>query len=345
MTAWSQRCICLLAFAGFAFAQAPAAGTDRQITLDVVVTAKSGKPVSGLGQQDFTLLDNNHPQRILSFAAVEGVNPNSAQQLNVIVLVDEVNTEFSRVAYARQQVEKFLQRDNGVLSRPVALGFLTDQSIKLTNFSQDGNALVGELTANQAGLRTIGRNQGVYGAGDRLTVSIRALEGLTSAAASQPGRKVVIWVSPGWPILTGPRIQLSSDDQRKLFGEIVNLSNTLRNAGITMYSVDPLGTADAVAGRTTYYEEFVKGVKKPQQVQYGDIALQVLAIQSGGRVFNSENDISAEIAAAMAEANNFYVLTFEGLPGDGPNDYHSLEVKVGQSGLKAHTRTGYYAQP
>lgn len=43
---------------------------NRQITLDVVVTDKSGKPVAGLQQQDFTLLDNKEPNKILSFNAV-----------------------------------------------------------------------------------------------------------------------------------------------------------------------------------------------------------------------------------------------------------------------------------
>lgn len=34
------------------------AGTDRRIPLNVVVTDKSGKPVAGLQQQDFTALDD-----------------------------------------------------------------------------------------------------------------------------------------------------------------------------------------------------------------------------------------------------------------------------------------------
>ena len=59
--------------------------------------AKSGAPVTGLGQQDFTLLDNNAPHPIASF------KPMSAAQepVNVIVLVDAVNVDFDRVAYAR----------------------------------------------------------------------------------------------------------------------------------------------------------------------------------------------------------------------------------------------------
>ena len=54
---------------------------------------------------------------------------------------------------------------------------------------------------------------------------------------------------------------------------------------------------------------------------------------------------STQIASAVADANSFYVLTFEGLVGDGPNEYHSLEIKLDKPGLKVRTRTGYYAQP
>ena len=46
--------------------QAPA----DKIYLDVVVTRKSGPPISGLQQQDFTLLDNKAPQTISSFRAL-----------------------------------------------------------------------------------------------------------------------------------------------------------------------------------------------------------------------------------------------------------------------------------
>jgi hypothetical protein len=41
---------------------------QKQITLDVVVTAGSGSPVAGLTQSDLQVLDNNKPQTITSFA-------------------------------------------------------------------------------------------------------------------------------------------------------------------------------------------------------------------------------------------------------------------------------------
>ena len=43
-------------------------GTDRQITLDVQVTDKSGKPIRGLQEQDFTVLDDKQPKKIVSFS-------------------------------------------------------------------------------------------------------------------------------------------------------------------------------------------------------------------------------------------------------------------------------------
>src|ERR1700691_230050 len=45
--------------------------TQRQITLDVQVTDKSGAPIRGLQKQDFTLLDDKQPQDIVSFHAVD----------------------------------------------------------------------------------------------------------------------------------------------------------------------------------------------------------------------------------------------------------------------------------
>jgi VWFA-related protein len=346
MRTWCVRSI-YLAFlfvvCGFAQQAAPTAGTNRQITLDVLVTDKSGKPVSGLQQQDFTLLDNKQPQKILSFQAVaEKTDP----PVEVILLVDEVNTNFTSVSFERAQVEKFLKSDGGELPRPVSLAVLSDGGLVLGKVTtQDGSALVAELEQNKAGLRTITRSQGVYGADDRIGLSLNAVQQLTDYETPRPGRKILIWISPGWPLLSGPRQELDSKQQEKLFARIVALSDNLRQARITLYSIDPLGTADAGGFRTSYYLEFAKGVKKARQVQLGNLGLQVLATQSGGRVLISNNDVAGEIASAVADANAFYVLTFDGLPGDGPNEYHALDIKLDKPGLKALTRTGYYAQP
>jgi VWFA-related protein len=138
---------------------------------------------------------------------------------------------------------------------------------------------------------------------------------------------------------------LTNKQHQQLFNEIVAASAALWKARITLYSIDPLGTADAGRLRTNYYQEFTNGVNKENKAEAGNLALQVLAYQSGGRVLNSSNDIAGEITTCLADANAFYVLSFEAPPADGPNDFHGLEVKVTNPGLKARTRTLYYAQP
>jgi VWFA-related protein len=315
-------------------------GPNREVTLDVVVTDKAGKPVAGLQEQDFTVLDDKLAQKIDSFRAVEA----TSAPLKVILLMDAVNTSFQAVARERQEVEKFLRENNGKLAQPVSLAFFTDAGTKmLPDATRDGNALAELVEKNESSLRTITRSQGFYGAADRLNLSLKTIRMLTAAEGRVPDKKLVIWISPGWPMLSGPSVELTKKDQEYLFNEIVGLSTGLREANITLYSIDPLGTADAGGFRTFYYQEFTKGVKAAKDTEAGNLALQVLAYQSGGRVFNSSNDLAEEIAKSVADAQAYYVLSFDSPPPDGPVQYHALAVKVEKPGLTARTRTGYYA--
>jgi VWFA-related protein len=317
------------------------------MTLDVMVTDKSGKPVSGLEQKDFTLLDNKQPQKILSFQAVADAAATADPPVEAIVLVDTVNTEFTNVAIARKEIEKFLGRSGGALAQPVSLIFFSDGSATGTISSRDGNAVIADLNQKQLGLRTIGRAQGSFGGFERMQMSLNTLQKLADFEAGMPGRKLVVWISPGWPFLTSGMDQVLESQKQKqwFFDSIVALSDGLRRARITLYNIDPFGTADALSLRATDYKQFLKGVKKAGQSDLGDLALQVLASQSGGLVLNSSNDLAGEIATCAADANRYYVLSFEGLPGDGPNEYHALEIKLDKPGLTVRTRSGYYAQP
>jgi VWFA-related protein len=203
---------------------------------------------------------------------------------------------------------------------------------------------VDALNSNQSGLRAIGRSQGFYGAEDRVQISLSTLEKFASHLATEPGRKLLIWISPGWPLLSGSDVQLTEQNRKWLFQNVVKLSTELREAGITLYSVDPMGMEDAGSFRTFFYEGFLKGVPSADKVQNGNLGLQVLAAQSGGRVFTSSNDITSLLVSCLQDAKVFYTLSFDSPPADHPNEYHGLQIKIGKPGLAARTRTGYYAQ-
>lgn len=353
MSAFPLACGCFLLASFSAFAQeatpTPPSGSsaapESRITLDVVARDKSGKPVAGLQQQDFTILDNKQPQKILSFEAVGGASAPEAPA-EVILLVDAVNTSFRSVAYERNQMEQFLKRDAGRLALPLSIAIFSDSGLQLPQAaSRDGNALVSYLDQHGTALRTINRSQGFYGAADRMQLSLNALTQLAQYEQSRPGRKIVVWISPGWPLFTGPRVQLTTKNEQEIFNTIVGLSTQLRQSRITLYSVDPLGTADAGSFRTFYYAEFLKGVTAPKKAVFGDLALQVFATHSGGQVLNSSNDISSELESCIRDASAYYVLSYDASPADGPNEYHAIDVKISQPQLKAQTQTGYYAQP
>jgi VWFA-related protein len=356
-------CLACLSLPGFAQQQAgsapitgqlqppPASGAANRLVLDVVVTDKSGKAVRGLEEKDFTVLDNGHPQKILSFQTGGGeaatANAQSAEPpVKIILLVDEVNTNFGRVAYERDQIKKFLQQNDGVLAHPTSMAFFSDAGAEIQdNTSRDGNALLAAFDQHETGLRSIRRSEGIYGALEQFQLSLNTLQALVVKEAQTPGRKIVAWISPGWPILSGPEIQLSAKNEASLFASIVSVSTALREARMTLYSIDPQGAGAIIGTRNFYYKEFLKPVTVAKNAQAGNLALQVLAVQSGGLAFPSSNDITGQIASCVADADAYYTLTVDAAPADQPNAYHAVTVKVATPGLTARTRSGYYVQP
>ena len=93
----------------------------RSVRLNVVVAAKSGSPIIGLQRQDFTLMDNKSPQPIMSFKAVSAVQ----EPVQVILLIDAVNIDFTRMAYVREEVQKFLRTNGGHLAHPTTIAVLS----------------------------------------------------------------------------------------------------------------------------------------------------------------------------------------------------------------------------
>jgi VWFA-related protein len=317
--------------------------TKGPLDLDVVVSGHDGKAVAGLQQRDFSVYFDKEPQPITAFHAVAAAS--STVPVQTILLVDTVNTRFSNVAYERQEIDRFLKQNEGRLSQPVTLVILSDTSTQISQPSRDGNQLAGVLDKAATAIREVRRNTGFYGWTEQFQISASALQRLAAFEQTRPGRKLLIWISPGWPLLSGPEVQLSGKDQQNLFDTLVSLSASLRQARITLSSVDPLGTEDAISYRTDFYQEFTKGVSSPRNMQIGNLALQVLALQSGGRVLNASNDVTAQIALAASDAACFYTLKINSPSSERPNEYRAISVSVDKPGLKARTRTGYYAQP
>ena len=315
--------------------------SPQSIRLNVHVAPKSGPAATGLESRDFTVLDNRAPQQILSFKAINA----NQEPAKVILLIDAVNTDFSRVAQARDQVQKFLRADNGHLQHPTTIAVLTDRGTQIQkDFTTDGNGLSSTLDHYTIGLREITRSSGIWGADERVDTSLRAVRELSAYATSLPGRKVLLWISPGWPLLSGARIELSSRQQNQIFSNVVAFSNKLQQSDVTLYSINPLGVEESLY-RQDLYQAFVKGVPTSSKTDMADLSLQVLAVQSGGLALNGNNDVVHGLKTCLADLDSWYEITVPTSRADRPNEYHQIEVKTDKPGLVTRTRDGYYAQP
>ena len=324
-----------------AVAQTSGPANPTPIHLSVVVNAKSGQSVPNLSQQDFTILDPKSPQPITSFRVFTAAQ----EPVSVILFVDSVNTPYELLGAVRDQTEKFLRKKEGVLAYPTSLAVLTDDGLQIPKkFSSNGMELSDDLEHREIGLhRIILTNE--FSAGDRLTICIKALHQLTQVASRLPGRKIILWISPGFPLASGPGYaSLTPMAERAIFGDVTFFSNELRQDNITLYNINPVGASQSTFD-ANYYQTFLKGVTRPDDAQLADLSVQVLSIQTGGLALVSNNDVAGMIQRCIADANSWYEIEFTPRPGDKPNQYHAIDVRLDQPGLIARTRTGYYANP
>jgi VWFA-related protein len=324
----------LLAF--FAVLPSWAQSNQDVINLDVVVTSGSGAPVTDLQQSDFTVHDNKVQQQISSFRALGPQDP-----VRITIVLDAVNVPYTDLAYQEGEVKKYLLANEGQLAVPTALVIFTDHGMQpVGSFTQSGQELNEALSHQDVGLRDI-RRSSQFEMQDRLNISLNGLRALMGQEAQIPGRKMILWVSPGWPLLSGPRIDLSARQQDQLFGDIRGISTAMTQAQIILYNVNPFGAMEGV-GRALYYQDFLKPVTKPGQAQLADLSLQVLATQSGGLVLTGSNDVTGLLQRCAREALATYQISYTPTATKGETAYHPIQVLVNNPKLKARTRQGYY---
>lgn len=319
-------------------ARGAAQSTPDQMTIHVTVDTRSMDPVEDLTKDDFTLLDNRKPEPITGFRAVKGA------QTGIIIMLDAVNLPYTAVSYAREQLAQYLSSKEGRLPQPTTVAVLQDNGVQIRpQFTTNGDELRSSLDRFSIGLRNLRRSAGVYGAEEQLQISVQAFQSLVAQRLGR-GPTRIIWISPGWPLLSGPGIELRPSQLGPLFSQVVALTTELRRSNITADLINPVGAEENV-GRSYYYENFLRAPRTANDIQLGDLGLQVIATQSGGLVLTGSNDIAGMLQRVVAQTMDGYELTFAPAPGERQNEYHELQVKVRRPGVTVHTTAGYYARP
>jgi VWFA-related protein len=382
----SAAAVWMLACASLAGQNAPAPirATTRLVEVALTAQSKTGDLVTGLTQDDFTLMDEGVAQKIaffrvetaqLSTAPRRRLPPNLfTNRLDIggpmptsatVILFDGLNTRLTDQAYARAQILKFLSQLQP--GERVALYAMGRGPRVLQEFTQDSSALIKALAGYTSGTppsleaplydpATSGPEHfeswlgelsfGLYDyyGEDRAFRTVRALTAIASHLEQIPGRKNLIWVSGSFPVA--------------MDGDSVAMPKRMgagkRDSWTEVERVTrALGRANLaiypVDARGLIAAQQYAGPQQSPELRNPDTSeigrMRSLAERTGGRAYFNNNDLAAALRRALDDARVTYVIGYYPAHRDWKGRFHKLDVRVNRPDVELRYRRGYFAQP
>lgn len=203
----------------------------------------------------------------------------------------------------------------------------------------------------------------------------KGLEAVVASLTGLPGRKAVVHISDGIPLIAGLTpltqvqelcdgsgivrgvpyaVDLSNDpydhtdpqllqiamaeyNSADLWGDVAAYANL---QGVTIFTVgaagaEPVAGADANLGVRLSSVE-TQSVERSNRLE----TLTVLAEDTGGRALLDQNDLSGGFAEMMKDLRGYYVLTFRP-PSTAPDTVHKLRLETTRPGVELRYRKSY----
>jgi VWFA-related protein len=323
--------------------------TTRLVVLDTVVLDAKGAVVKDLKRDDFHVEEVGQPQTILNFEETGTHTPSPEVTIDStadldrlaprapvdIVLLDEFNTRFEDMAFARYSLKKYLEKQPAKLITPTMLIAVSLQKFAvLHDYTQNKDEIISALDHHFA-VAPWQVSTGGWVA-ERYTTAFVTLRRVAEAVMGHPGHKNMIWIGRGFPPSRRAQGGWSIDTENRIFSSVQDCVNILRDARVTLYTIDPAGVMvdPGVYGGDPMVDPFG-----------GNYEFNKLAAATGGRTLYGRNDVDMEIQTAIQDGANFYTLTYR--PANSlqdPQKFRKIKVTVDRPGLKVVTREGYYLQ-
>lgn len=380
------------------------------VNLDVFVRDRKGAPVTGLGPEDFVVVQDGQPRTVTNFTAYElGAQPapvaglpaptaaadaggtGTAEEaadptVTVAIFVDNEHlrpVERNRillqlrrflpklmggtvramvVSYQRSlRIEQPLTTDRAAVSR--ALRDLRRRQTGLSEPDMRRKELLRSLlnmqendprrTSGQGGLTQMDLMSRLRSYAesmdDELTYTINAMRQVISSISGLPGRKVVLHVSSGLPMMAGK-------DLFNLFSTVFQRTSTLSlsarfdrrgswnalaaaaNAqGVSLYTVDAagLGTGGSVSAE---YSQRIDPITEATFINNNQQTLELLAEKTGGRAILNANDVTEGLGRLREDLFAYYSLGYT-IGATGADTVHTVEVRApGHPGYEVRYR-------
>ena len=310
--------------------------------------------------KDLTLLKDGTSMKILSFHRSESMD--EQERLNEVCLVlDEVDLSDVQFALVTNAVIDYLHRNGGVLTQPVSLLWIQRDGVYTSAFpSTDGNRLAQDIVSKRV-FRTawMFREESQPGVTLQLSVApqpdnsskpivslrdslwaevLRTVYAQAVKWREEPGRKALVWIGYGWSIL-GEFSKTSRPFQVE-----VELATRIREARMVIYEITPWQDPEIPDQDKTRESKYIPppfdpGLPSPAR----RFALPLQAVESGGLVVDNSENLEGDIGRCVADARDFYTVSFDPPHSAQPDEYHALAVRMGTA--QARTSYGYFNQP
>jgi VWFA-related protein len=155
-----------------------------------------------------------------------------------IILLDEFNTRFEDMAFARYSLKKFLDKQPDKLPAPTMLIAVDLQHFTvLRDYTQNKDELINALDHHFVSYPWQ-MHQGAW-VGERYATAFITLRRVAQAVIGHPGHKNMIWIGRGFPPMRFDRMEI--DATNRINNAVQDCVNVLRDARVTLYTIDPAG--------------------------------------------------------------------------------------------------------
>lgn len=289
------------------------------------------------------------------------------------ILIDSLNTSWADQHRAREALVSFLSQIEP--EDRIAIYVLSPHGLTLLHdYTTDATALVARLKSTNADvsaaldastldadaqqdLRDIGLDsvadsnevEADFFTSGRVADTLSAVEAIAQHLAGLPGRKSLVWLSGGIPLMIGfdemPEPG-TTRDTRALTPEMDAAIRSLNNSDIAVYPVDARGLM-ASPGYSVQNLGSTRRMPTPETIgppgRAEDDAMSELANRTGGRAMFNTNDLARAVRRAIDDGRVTYTIGY--YSGDDTRDgkFRDIRVSVDRPQLDVRYRKGYFA--
>ncbi len=327
------------------------------VHLDVSVLDGRRRPVKGLGPDDFTILEDDKPQAIAVFSAVEvppttppktawmrdvardvRTNQDVADRRLFTIIVDDVRMS-SDLAARKRLGETARKLIDGFGPADLVSVIFTMDNRNSQDFTSDKARLISAIDKATVGMTDFGGMAQMY---SRMSVGV--IEQAVKSLSELPDRrKVIVYLGEGVPVdldTVAAPIEMgfgtqagaldAASSMRRLMDMMSEAFRNAARANINIYTLDVCGLrVPPLQGARTCLQG--------RQVDY----LQNLASSTGGRAAVNTNDLGPAVEKIFEENASYYLLGYQPSSPSTDGKYRQLEVRINRPGLTIRTRSGY----